>query len=138
MFSEARLFLDTAFVQASLNSRDRYHASAIRLLPIVQSATEVWTTEAVLVEVGNALSTFDRDAAVGFIEHCYQSPNLHVITVTTGLFRDALQLYATRTDKQWGLTDCISFVVMQEQKLVLALTADHHFIQAGYRALLLE
>ncbi|MEJ5308463.1 MAG: PIN domain-containing protein [Anaerolineae bacterium] len=138
MFPDARLFLDTAFVQASLNSRDRYHAAAIRLLPVVQSATEVWTTEAVLVEVGNALSVYDRAAAVDFIEHCYRSPNLHVITVTTGLFRDALQLYATRTDKQWGLTDCISFVVMQEQKLVLALTADHHFIQAGYRALLLE
>ena len=117
MSPDARLFLDTAFVQASLNSRDRYHASAVRLLPIVQAAAEVWTTEAILVEVGNALSAFDRAAAVGFINHCYQSPNLHVITVTTALFRDALQLYATRSDKQWGLTDCISFIVIQTVKL---------------------
>jgi predicted nucleic acid-binding protein len=132
------LFLDTAFVQALMNSRDRYHAPATRLLPTVQAAAEVWTTEAVLIEVGNALSTFDRAAAVGFIEHCYRSPNLHVVNVTTVLFHNALQLYAARADKQWGLTDCISFVVMEEQKLVLALTADHHFMQAGYHALLLE
>jgi predicted nucleic acid-binding protein len=39
-------------------------------------------------------------------------------------------------DKEWGLTDCISFVVMQEQGLTDALTADHHFEQAGFTILL--
>jgi predicted nucleic acid-binding protein len=48
-----------------------------------------------------------------------------------------LQLYAARIDKNWGLTDCISFVVMQDQNLVEAATADLHFVQAGYQALLL-
>jgi hypothetical protein len=41
-------------------------------------------------------------------------------------------------DKEWSLTDCISMVVMQEQGISEAVTADHHFIQAGYRASLLE
>jgi len=42
------------------------------------------------------------------------------------------------TDKTWGLTDCMSMVIMQEQELFIAATADEHFVQAGYRALLLE
>lgn len=36
----------------------------------------------------------------------------------------------------WSLTDCISFEVMGEFGLTEALTADHHFEQAGFRALL--
>ena len=57
--SRERLFLDTVFVQALLNRRDQYHAQAMTLLPRVRSAIEVWATEAVLVEIGNALSNVD-------------------------------------------------------------------------------
>jgi uncharacterized protein len=42
----------------------------------------------------------------------------------------------SRRDKEWSLTDCISFVVMKERGLTEALTADHHFEQAGFKALL--
>jgi predicted nucleic acid-binding protein len=45
-------------------------------------------------------------------------------------------LYSQRPDKEWTLTDCISFVVMHEENLTGALTEDHHFEQAGFTALL--
>jgi predicted nucleic acid-binding protein len=48
----------------------------------------------------------------------------------------ALTLYEARKDKQWGLTDCISFVVMKEQGVETAATADRHFTQAGFSILL--
>ncbi|HWR21118.1 MAG TPA: PIN domain-containing protein, partial [Verrucomicrobiae bacterium] len=38
--------------------------------------------------------------------------------------------------KEWGLTDCTSFIVMEDQRLREAFTADHHFQQAGYTCLL--
>lgn len=57
-----RLLLDTVFVQALLNRRDEYHAQAEAILPRVRAAAEVWVTEAVLVEVGNALSALNRTA----------------------------------------------------------------------------
>lgn len=60
------------------------------------------------------------------------------ISVSTELFDRAVALYAARMDKEWGITDCISFVVMQERGLTAALTTDAHFEQAGFRALLLE
>jgi len=34
------------------------------------------------------------------------------------------------------LTDCISFVVMEESGITEALTGDHHFEQAGFVTLL--
>jgi predicted nucleic acid-binding protein len=135
--SKERLFLDTVFIQALYNSRDQYHAKALALLPQVEAAAEVWITEAILIEVGNALSAVNRQGAVEFIQLCSQTPNIHLVSVNTALLSRALQLYAARLDKTWGLTDCISFLVMQDQNLTEAVTADEHFVQAGYQALLL-
>ena len=44
--------------------------------------------------------------------------------------------FAARPDKEWSLTDCISFVAMNERDITDALTSDHHFEQAGFRILL--
>lgn len=136
--SDERLFLDTVFIQALLNKRDQYHGIARAFVPRVRAAAAVWVTEAVLVEVGNALGALNRPAAVQFIQQCYYTANLQVVMVNTQLLTRALQLYNERPDKTWGLTDCISFVVMWEQGLTDAVTADVHFVQAGFRALLRE
>lgn len=133
-----RLLLDTVFIQALFNQRDQYHDRAVALLPRVQAAAEVWITEAVLTEIGNALSAVNRMAAVQFIQQCYQTANIRVVSVDRLLLTRALQLYEARPDKTWGLTDCISFVVMEENGLIDAVTADRHFVQAGYRALMLN
>lgn len=138
--SGARLFLDTYFVQALLNSRDPGHDHALRLLPTVRQAAEVVTTEAVLTEVGNALSGTPRlrQLAAAFVRRCYGEPNMMVVSVERELLSRALYLYESRMDKEWGLTDCISFVVMRERDLIDAMTGDRHFRQAGFRPLMLE
>jgi predicted nucleic acid-binding protein len=64
--------------------------------------------------------------------------NRHLITHTLQLYEKAFELFRSRPDKEWGLVDCISFIVMQERKIEAALTADEHYIQAGFRALLRE
>lgn len=133
-----RLFLDTAFIQALLNRRDQYHSIAKALFPRIREAQEVWTTEAILTEVGNALSAMNRAIAVEFIQQCYRLSNTRIVSVDTALFQKGLDLYRSRSDKAWGLTDCISFVVMEEEALTMAVTVDQHFVQAGYRALMLE
>jgi len=131
-----RLFLDTTFIQAILNPHDQYHSQAFALLPQVQQAQEVWTTEAVLMEVGNALSRHDRAATTRFLQKLYTTPNVIVVNIDPPLFQEALALYGSRFDKTWGMIDCISFVVMTQNKLREALTADRHFRQAGFQTLL--
>jgi predicted nucleic acid-binding protein len=125
-------------VPALLNRLDQYHRRATSLTVAVSSAREVWVTEAVLLEIGNALARSNRTGAVRFIESCYGTANVRVEALTAELFRRGLELYRDRADKEWGLTDCISFVVMQDNRLTHALTADEHFRQPGFRALLLE
>jgi len=138
MMNPARFFLDTAYVLALLNPRDAHHKRAKELLPQFRTAHEVWVTEAVLTEVGNALARTNRSAAVTFINSCYVTANVNVISVDGLLFRRAVEFYYAHQDKEWGLTDCISFVVMQDHGLVEAFTTDGHFHQAGFRALLRE
>ncbi len=133
-----RLLIDTVFIQALLNRNDQYHEHAKAILPRVRAAVEAWVTEAVLIEVANGLSCLNREGAARFINQCYRTANIRVVTVDTPLLERALALYRARSDKEWGLTDCISMVVMQEQELTEAVTADHHFIQAGYRVSLLS
>ena len=89
--------------------------------------------------MGNAFSAMNnRGAASQFIRQCYQTSNIRVISVNTALLGCALELYGARPDKDRGLTDCISFTVMSKNSLIDAATADFHFVQEGYRALLLE
>ncbi len=132
-----RLFMDSAYVLALLNESDQHHSLASKFHPDVRKAKEVWLTEAVLLEIGNGLARYGRDRAANFIRACYSAPNMQIVTVDSMLLHRALDLYKSRHDKTWGLIDCISFVVMQEQNLTDALTSDEHFIQAGFRALML-
>ncbi len=136
--SRERLFLDTAFVQALFNPRDEYYNLANALFPRFLAASEVWVTELIFAEIGDALSRLNRNAAYDFINQCYSSKRSAVVGVDEALLRRALHIYHNRSDKTWGLTDCVSFVVMLENGLKDALTSDRHFVQAGFRALLLE
>ena len=133
-----RFFLDTAYVLALLNPNDPHNKQAKAFLPKISGAREVWVIEAVLVEVGNALARSNRSAAIDFIDGCYITHNIKVVSVDHALLLRAIDLYRSRDDKEWGLTDCISFIVMQDHGLVEALTTDEHFQQAGFRALLRE
>jgi predicted nucleic acid-binding protein len=91
-----------------------------------------------LIEIGNSLARSNRSAAVAFIDSLYSTYNINVIPVENTLLHRAIGLYQKRDDKEWGLIDCISFIVMDDQGLRNALTSDEHFQQAGFRALLRE
>jgi len=132
------LFLDTGYVIALLNPKDQHHEKAKALYFDVRKAFRVWTTEAVLIEIGNGLSANHRQEAALFISQCYNTRNISVVNIGTDLLQRAIVLYSFRKDKMWGLTDCISFIVMEEHNITAALTPDKHFEQAGFRALLRE
>jgi len=133
-----RFFMDTAYVLALLNQNDKYHDQAKAILPSTRIAYEVCITDAILIEICNSLARSNRSAAVAFINSLYSTHNINVIPVENTPLHRAIDLYQKRDDKEWGLTDCISFIVMDDQGLRNALTSDEYFQQAGFRALLRE
>jgi len=77
-----------------------------------------------------------RADAAWLIRNLHSDPRATVVYVDQGRLFQALELYAGRADKTWGLVDCLSFVVMRERRITEAFTADRHFEQAGFRILL--
>jgi uncharacterized protein len=134
------IFLDTAYAIALSSVRDQFHVRAIALAEQMEAArTRLVTTRAVLLEIGNALSRQRyRQAAVQVLDSLEADPTVEIVPLSEGLYARAAKLFRDRSDKEWGLTDCISILVMQDRGLSDALTTDEHFQQAGFRALLRE
>lgn len=130
----SRVFADTWFFLAVLNPSDPQHARAIAM-----SRDELRhrvTTDWVLVEVGDALcQRGNREVFVQFFDWLKMHRVTTVVPASRALLEEGLQLYRYRRDKDWPLTDCISFVVMEDERISDALTADQHFTQAGFKAL---
>ena len=131
----ADAFVDTSFVVALVNGKDQNHSLALDLAERF-AARQLVTTDAILLEIGNALSRNFKRECVQIIEHFLTSDDLKVIHLDPPLFRQAFDLYKSYTDKLWGLIDCVSFVVMKELTIIDALSADKHFEQAGFNALM--
>jgi uncharacterized protein len=131
-------FLDTAFAIALSSSGDDLHRVALALADeLERSPTRIVTTRAVLMEIGNALSKQRyRPAAVELLLSLENDPKVEIVPVSGDLYAQAFKLFSERTDKEWGLVDCVSFVVMRERGITDALTSDDHFRQAGFNALM--
>ena len=128
-------FVDTSFYIALTNPRDALHAAAKRLGQ--QTRGQVITTEYVLIEVGNWLSrSGDKPLFIQLLADVQADPRTTILPASHDLFVRGNALFAQRLDKDWSLTDCISFTVMKQFGLTDALTSDHHFEQAGFTILL--
>ena len=130
-----RVFADTHFFIALLNARDEAHLRAVRIEngPKLHLITTRW----VLAEVADAMaSAAYRPRAAMFLKLAKANPWLRILDASDALFEQGCDLYAKRLDKDWSLTDCISFVVMEDEGLAEALTGDRHFERAGFKALL--
>lgn len=133
-----RVFVDSSYVIAACNLRDQHHEKTKAIDHVVAGAAEIWTTDAVLLEVCASLASPSiRDVAVRLWDRFHGGdPRCRVVEATRENLLDAMKLFRNRPDKEWSLTDCFSFRVMEREGLSDALTADQHFEQAGFRALL--
>lgn len=136
----AKVFLDTSYTLALSFRSDSFHPRATQLAKwLDRERVSIVTTRAVLLEIGNALSKERyRYQAVNLLNSIEEEDTIDIVSVSDGLYTRALTLFQSRPDKEWGLVDCMSCVVMQEQEIEQALTADRHFQQMGFRALLRE
>lgn len=131
------VFADTVFWIALVGKQDQFHERAQYWA--LRITGRITTTVPVLLETANALSRPAwRAHVVTLIDQLQQRDDVEIIALTPDLWRRGWELYRNRHDKAWSLSDCISFLVMQDAGLVDALTADEHFRQAGFRAVLLE
>lgn len=128
-------FADSFVFLATLNPRDRKHRAAVETLTGV--ASPLVTTAWVLTELADGLcSPRTRHLFLALEERLRNHPLVTILPPEQQLYEKGIAMYRDRPDKDWSLTDCISFVVMTDRGPTEALTGDHHFEQAGFVALL--
>lgn len=133
-------FADTGFWYGLLIRRDQFHEVAVRWKEWIEAnGIVILTTELVLWEVLNGCSAVSlRRSALTIYQACLLKPEIEVVELAPRWNSEALDLYASVSDKEWSLTDCFSFAVLRDRGIYEALTPDHDFVQAGFRALILE
>lgn len=132
------VLVDTAAWIALVNTRDELHRRAEEAMAELRRRNvALITTEFVLLEVANALcASAWRGKAINLIDGLRSVPDLHIVAADTRLLAEGWQLYRSRFDKEWSLTDCTSIVIMQRDRIEQIFTSDHHFEQAGFIKLL--
>ena len=134
----AEVFADTGYWIAMTFHTDELHQLATDLTSQLGNHSVV-TTETVLVEVldhASKLGPYWRGLAANIVQNTMQDSLSEVLPQSSDLFANAVSLYASRLDQRWGLTDCISFIAMEERGITKALAYDRDFEQAGFTALL--
>lgn len=124
-----KVFVDTAAWIALLNIDDFWHEKATKLrLSLLDRGDLFVTSNFVLLEVADALNSVRlRKSVSTFLSNIHRIKSVKIIGLSDDLFESGLKLYQSRLDKDWGLTDCISFVIMQNEGITEAFTTDKHF-----------
>jgi uncharacterized protein len=129
------VFCDTFFFLAAINKSDKCHHEALAWSngyngPLL---TTIW----VITEVADALAgKQNRHVFEIFYQAIKEDKRMRIVAADQSHWERGLALYFQRPDKEWSLTDCLSFVVMGDEGLKDALTGDRHFEQAGLSILL--
>jgi uncharacterized protein len=127
-------FADTYYFIALINPDDEGHAKAVEYSKLIDHLV---TTDWVFLELADGLAeTPSRKLFEPLRNTVLADDESEVVSLDDATFREAIALYTSRPDEGWSLTDCVSFVVTNRHGLREALTADHHFEQAGFVALL--
>ena len=132
------VFADSGYWIALLDSRDRLHERA-RAITETLGTRRIVTTHMVLAEVLNLMgraADHRRQRAWDLARRLERDTDVEVVPQTDAQFRAAVERYAGRPDQRWSLTDCASFLVMEERNITEALAYDRDFEQAGFAALL--
>ena len=134
------VFADAGYWIALWNPRDALHDRALSVADRLEACAVV-TTQMVLTEALDAMARmgdFRRRLAAQMVRDLEDNPDVDIVPQTDAQFHAAVQRYASRTDQRWSLTDCASFLAMEERELTEALAYDRDFEQAGFSALLRE
>jgi hypothetical protein len=131
-----KIFLDTVGIIALVNKRDSLHEHAVQInSQLLLEKVTFHITDYILVEVGNALAK-NKMLAIKTLDNLRNSEDIQSFNMTKEILEEAIGLYKKYADKEWGLTDVSSFVVMKKLKIEEAFTSDIHFKQYGFKILL--
>jgi predicted nucleic acid-binding protein len=130
-------FLATGYIIALEAADDQHHEEALKhWQSLTLNLPSLVTTSYVFDEVVTFFNSRSRHSkAVEIGSRLLGSPSVQFIQVNEALLYEGWEYFKKHVDKSYSLTDCISFIVMEQFGIRTALTFDRHFIQAGFEKL---
>ncbi len=132
------ILVDSSAWYALADNRERRNEDAVKLFGRVTEGEfgRILTTDYVLDETYTLLRMRLGIGPVRSLRGLLTgSSNLQMLRVSERDFDHAVELMLAHEDKRWSLTDCTSFVLMQELEIGRAFTFDHNFSEAGFQVL---
>lgn len=128
------LFVDAGYIIALEAIDDQHHhAALLQWRDILKSPPPLVTTTYVLDEIVTFFRSRGQHAkSVEVGNRLIRSASIELVHVNQELFFDGCEWFQRHPDKSYSLTDCISFVVMNQRGIDTALAFDKHFVQAGF------
>ena len=131
------VFVDSSALKASYDAGDDYHAKATELMSRIQAReTEItgFVTTYYVLDEAVTLTRFAHShaKAVELADAAMASKFMRVVYSDAELFARAVEIFKSHSDKEWSLTDCLSFATMRKHEIETAFTFDSHFKQAGF------
>ncbi len=128
------IFIDTGAFLARYIEADQFHKKANELwAKIEKKERKCFTSNFVLDELATLL--FRRTGA-GFAEtrllNIYASSRIQILRPTKDDEITAIAFMKKYSDQEISYTDCISFCLMEKNRLDTAFTFDGHFSYAGF------
>jgi uncharacterized protein len=134
------VFVDSSALKADYDTGDDWHQEAVDFMhKVAARETEVSlfvTTDYVLDEaVTITRFAHSHSKAVELADAALSSTFMRLVYCDEGLFGEGMKISKQHSDKEWSLTDCVSFATMKKLGLKTAFTFDSHFKQAGFATL---
>lgn len=132
------IFADTSGLYAILVSSDDCHKKACQILKNAsEKKIRFIVTDYILDETATLLRARGHTvSATDLFETIVASRACRIEWMDHDRFNHTKAFFSKHSDQDWSFTDCFSFVIMKELSIHDALTKDHHFTAAGFRALL--
>ena len=127
--SKNTVFVDTGVWYAMADKSDQYHKKATEYTKkLVTSNINFVTTNLVVHETLMLLSRkTSKAAAIKFLDMIYSQDNIEIIENEDSIEQKAYRIFKKYADQDFSITDCLSFVIMKENRIKKAFTFDKHF-----------
>ena len=130
-----RLFIDTAGWMAMADEKDPLYQKSVKFRDqsLEQGAilvTSNYVLDEALTLIRMRLGIEPAEKWWGLVS---ESHRCHVEWITPERTEKAIRLFFRWKDQSFSFTDCTSFILMRELAIENVMTADRHFITAGFK-----
>jgi len=129
-----RTFLDTSFLIALSDEKDKNHQTAkTSLRDLVGKGTRFIVARNILNEyIDGVTKRISKEKAIEELDNILNSKLLVIEPVTDKDWDKAIIYFRKYNDQQIDLTDCLSFAIMERLEMKSVLTFDNDFKIHGF------